>query len=292
MRKMLTLAILFAGIVVFGALKDDIPDDYGLKEDLTSQTQPGTALKNNTIYTVRGHVLINAKANAGQSALKVPVGSAAVIEIPANCSLTVIGGDAEEQVGAGAGIEVPTGAKLVICGEGKLTAIGGNAAPGEKGHRGLAGEVTPLIDLKKFPMEKIEKGDIGIGDVLGAAFGTGVIADIMDSVLLVGKGGTGGAGGFGGGGAAAGIGGKGGRGGAGGPETVGQRVVPTTQWGKRQEQFEGWFETLGWGHPYVYGYSTWNVKSRARTLNGTVGARGGKGASGMTSGEIIIAEEV
>ena len=36
MRKILTMAILVAGIVAHGALKDDIPDGYGLKEDLTS----------------------------------------------------------------------------------------------------------------------------------------------------------------------------------------------------------------------------------------------------------------
>lgn len=295
MRKTFTLAILLAGIVAQGALKDDIPDGYGLKEDLTSQTQPGTALKNNTIYTVRGHVLINAKANAGQSALKVPVGSAAVIEIPENCSLTVLGGDAEEQIGAGAGIEVPMGAKLIVCGEGRLTAVGGNAAPGEKGHKGLAGEATPLVDLKTFPMAKIESGEIGIGDVLGAAFGTGAIAEIMDSILFVGKGGTGGAGGNGGGGAAAGIGGRGGRGGNGGPETVGKRVVPGEKWAEHPGAYESWFEVLGWEEPYLYAYANGfdNLgKNRNRLLDGTTGNRGEPGANGMASGEIIIAETV
>ena len=137
MKKLMMLAMMLGVTCALqGALKDDIPDDYGLKEDLTGQTAPGTPLKNNTIYTVRGHAFISAKANAGMSALKVPVGTQAVIEIPKDCSLTVIGGDAEGMIGAGAGIEVPAGAKLIICGEGQLTAVGGSAAPGGDGLRG------------------------------------------------------------------------------------------------------------------------------------------------------------
>ena len=292
MKKLMMLAMMLGVTCALkGALKDDIPDDYGLKEDLTGQTAPGTPLKNNTIYTVRGHALINAKANAGMSALRVPVGTQAVIEIPRDCSLTVIGGDAEGQIGAGAGIEVPAGAKLIICGEGQLTAVGGSAAPGGDGMRGANGELTPLIDMKTFPKNVLE-GDINVGDVLGVMVGAGSLSKALDSILFVGKGGTGGAGGAGGGGAAAAIGGKGGRGGDGGAETVGRRVVPTSQWGKRKDQFETWFDALGWETPYVYGYSTWNVKSKQRTLNGATGSRGARGSNGMAVGEIIIAESV
>ena len=290
MKKLMLAMVLGAAFALQGALKDELPDDYGLKVDLTSATEPGTPLKNNTVYTVRGDVLINAKANAGMSGLKVPVGVSAVIEIPKGCSLTVIGGDAEEMIGAGAGIEVPMGAKLVICGEGKLTALGGSAAPGEDGHKGLSGEVMPLLDLKTFPIEKLK--NLSAGDVFKAMFGAGPITEALKSILFVGKGGSGGAGGSGGGGAAAGIGGKGGRGGKGGAETVGRRVVPASQFNLRQRSFEEWFDLLGWEHPYVYGYSTWNLKNKQRTLNGATGAKGAKGSSGMACGEIIIAESV
>ena len=54
--KKLMMLMAASGVIcaLQGALKDDIPDDYALKEDLTGQTAPGTSLKNNTIYASTG----------------------------------------------------------------------------------------------------------------------------------------------------------------------------------------------------------------------------------------------
>ncbi len=118
-------------------------------------------------------------APAAESAMKVEDGASVVLEIPANITVTLKGGDANGQAGAGAGVEVPGSAKLTITGAGTLNATGGVGANGANGGKGA--------------------------DAYG-------VDNSYETVYS----GAGGDGGFGGGGAGAGIGGKGGNGGAGG----------------------------------------------------------------------------
>ena len=118
-------------------------------------------------------------APAGESALKVAEGATVTLNIPADVTVTLRGGDAFGTTGAGAGVEVPKGATLNIIGAGVLDATGGDAANGANGEQGT----TPAS---------------------------------YDSSSSKSTAASGGKGGDGGGGAGAGIGGRGGNGGNGG----------------------------------------------------------------------------
>ena len=191
MKKLMGLMVALGAVVAF-AIEDD--ETFKL---IDNSTEPGYVLQNNHHYTVVGHVVINAKSNPGQSALRLAPGTGAIIDIPAGTSLTVIGGDGEGQVGAGAGIEVPPFSKLIVSGKGTLTAIGGNAAPGVAGHNGSKGRVDYLIDTRALDDEKVrnllEGKDQNIFKDIGAAI------NLSENLLMVGHCGEGGAGGEGGG---------------------------------------------------------------------------------------------
>lgn len=149
MKKLMGLMVALSAVAAFAV------EDSETFKRIDNSTEPGYVLQNNHHYTVVGHVVINAKSNPGQSALRLAPGTGAIIDIPAGTSLTVIGGDGEGQVGAGAGIEVPPFSKLIVSGGGTLTAIGGNAAPGVAGHNGSKGRVDYLIDTRALDDEKL-----------------------------------------------------------------------------------------------------------------------------------------
>ena len=115
---------------------------------------------------------------AGQSAITVPAGASAIINIKSGATLTVRGGNASGTTGAAPAIRVPENSTLYIVGEGTLIATGGAAANGGNGHAG--------------------------GDARTYTY---------DDYTYCGNG-VGGDGGYGGGGAGAGIGGYGGGGAA------------------------------------------------------------------------------
>ena len=121
---------------------------------------------------------VTIKGRPGQSAILIARGRNVTIEIKADVTLDVRGGDADGMTGAGAGIEVPEGSSLTVIGLGKLLAVGGGAAVGGRGENGQDGRVDRA---KEWCYS-----------------------------------GAGGRGGNGGGGAGAGIGGRGGSGGLGG----------------------------------------------------------------------------
>lgn len=126
-------------------------------------------------YYVPEGASLTLKGGTATSGLRVKSGSTLTIHIPANATLTVIGGAASTTSGGGAGIEVPSTSTLLITGEGTLKATGGAAASGGNGANGET-----------------------------ARWGDDDYSYIPDS----------GYGGYGGGGAGAGIGTKGGNGGA------------------------------------------------------------------------------
>ena len=72
----------------------------------------------------------------GQSAIDVPSGRTAVINIKKGVTLTVYGADADGTACAVPAIYVPQNATLYITGEGTLVANGGNAANGANGEKG------------------------------------------------------------------------------------------------------------------------------------------------------------
>lgn len=72
----------------------------------------------------------------GQSAIDVPSGRTAVINIKKGVTLTVYGADADGTACAVPAINVPQNATLYITGEGTLVANGGNAANGANGEKG------------------------------------------------------------------------------------------------------------------------------------------------------------
>ena len=143
-------------------------------------------------YTFEESVMYAAPAT--ESALKIAENLRVTLRIPAGVTVTLFGGNAQGKVGAGAGIEVPKTSSLSVVGDGKLVAVGGNAANGSAGGRASEGWVRPNSD--------------GSGKDWNGQRGPKTSLYFCN--------GGGGAGGDGGGGAGAGIGGRGGNGGAGG----------------------------------------------------------------------------
>ena len=85
---------------------------------------PGQVLKHNHRYHVTEDTTIDAAAMPGLSAIRVPVGAAAIVDISPGVTLTLRGGPGYGRIPGGAGIEVPRGSKLVVTGGGTLDVTG------------------------------------------------------------------------------------------------------------------------------------------------------------------------
>ena len=83
MKRLMGLMVALSAVVAFAV------EDSETFKLIDNSTEPGYVLQNNHHYTVVGHVVINAKSNPGQSALRLAPGTGAIIDIPAGTSLTV-----------------------------------------------------------------------------------------------------------------------------------------------------------------------------------------------------------
>lgn len=172
LATLLTLLLVVACVIGAAPLTVSAVQSAATSLELTS-SHAGKELSGE--YYVPEGASLTLKGGTATSGLRVKSGSTLTIHIPANATLTVIGGAASTTSGGGAGIEVPSTSTLLITGEGTLKATGGAAASGGNGANGET-----------------------------ARWGDDDYSYIPDS----------GYGGYGGGGAGAGIGSKGGNGGA------------------------------------------------------------------------------
>ena len=191
----------------------------------------GQVLRHNVRYIVpAGHLVkVDASGMPGVSALRVPFGGLAIIEIEKDATLIATGGPGYDRLPGGAGIEVPFGAKLLVTGEGTLLAYGGKAAPGGTGYGGMAGSFNAIqysddIDTNNLPY--VVQGNVDPNsEVRYGIHPTNFCAEALH-YGLTGYGGDGGIGARGGVGGAGGVGGDqkfaiGGAGGGGGLFEVG-----------------------------------------------------------------------
>lgn len=172
LATLLTLLLVVACVIGAAPLTVSAVQSAATSLELTS-SHAGKELSGE--YYVPEGASLTLKGGTATSGLRVKSGSTLTIHIPANATLTVIGGAASTTSGGGAGIEVPSTSTLRITGDGTLNATGGAAASGGNGANGET-----------------------------ARWGDDDYSYIPDS----------GYGGYGGGGAGAGIGTKGGNGGA------------------------------------------------------------------------------
>ena len=106
------------------------------RDTITSAT---TEIYGGMVYTVQGNVTINGGTSASAITVKSGGdgdGKRVVIDIPADCSLTVTGGAGSGRSGGGAGILLPSDMTLYVTGKGRLTVTGGKAANGGNGSNG------------------------------------------------------------------------------------------------------------------------------------------------------------
>lgn len=190
------------------------------------------------------------------SALAVADGATVVLDIPADVTVTLRGGNAHGKVGAGAGIEVPLNAELFVTGAGKLIAVGGNGANGSDGGAATEGWVNTRLDRGGVDYNRRE----------------------APNEPLYFNNGDGGRGGDGGGGAGAGIGGRGGAGGDGGAGASSQ----TRDW---NDSFPSpgspGFAGMGGGNGGVSGHVEIADTITKDVRSGVAGTSGGAGGAGV-----------
>ena len=251
---------------------------------------PGLVLQHNHRYVVSENTTVLALTYPGLSALRVPFGCAAVIDIADGVTLKVVGGPGYGRVPGGAGIEVPLGAKLVVRGgtKSKLVAVGGNAARGGTGYGGMVGQFGYLNlydagNTAAMPFE-YPAGAVIIDE------NNGVRSDdfLAAGPLKYGKTGYGGTGGAGGGGAGAGIGGRGGfggAGGAGGPDAI---FTSDDCYDDRRADYNAMARFFDYPCVMTYDAEKPTKSGVVSHYCGAAASNGGHGSSGAACGEVVF----
>lgn len=248
-----------------------------------SAATPGMVLRHNVRYVVNGDVEIDASGLPATSAIRVPVGVSAVIEILAGHSLKVIGGPGYGRLPGGCGIEVPRGAKLVLTGEGTLRAIGGAAASGGTGYGGMGGMSGELALNQNVPPEWLADGVTPPPPAEYEVRNGICVTNFLSSSLDYNFTGTGGTGGDGGGGASPAIGGRGGAGGMGGTGAPGRFFIHEDIYNERPKDYKDCVTFFGLAAPCVY------TDDSPIAYDGGAGSSGGDGLTGGSCGEIVFA---
>ncbi len=94
LRLLLPTLAFAVGVALTGTAQSVVEDTTTLRNG----TAPGVVLKHNHHYKISQDVTIDASDSPGLSAVRVPVGSAVIIEVAENRTLTVFGGPGQGQI--------------------------------------------------------------------------------------------------------------------------------------------------------------------------------------------------